>query len=34
MKEDGIASELMSVVWHPKNIHKFKYLDSEVFGDE
>ena len=25
--------ELMSVVWHPRNIDKFKYLDPEVFAD-
>jgi hypothetical protein len=25
--------ELISVVWHPRNMHKFKYLDPEMFDD-
>ncbi len=27
MKEDGLAQELLSVVWHPDNFYKFKDLD-------
>ena len=33
MKEEGLAWELMSVVWHPRNFHKFKYLDPEMFAE-
>jgi hypothetical protein len=25
--------ELMSVVWHPRNMHNFKYLSPEMFDD-
>ena len=25
--------ELMAVVWNPKNFEKFKYLDSDTFGE-
>lgn len=28
----GLKEELMAKVWHPRNSHKFKYLDPEVFG--
>ena len=30
----GIAEELISVVWNPRNFEKFKYLDPETFGEE
>ena len=30
----GIAEELISVVWHPRNFERFKYLDPETFGEE
>jgi hypothetical protein len=33
MKEYGLAWELMAVVWHPDNFHKFKYLDPDTFAD-
>ena len=33
MKEYGLAWELMAVVWHPHNFHKFKYLDPDTFAD-
>lgn len=26
-----LKEELMSVVWHPNNFHKFKYLDPDTF---
>lgn len=31
MEPDGIASELLSVVWHPQNINNFKYLEPDMF---
>ena len=30
----GLAEELISVVWHPRNFKKFKYLDPETFGED
>lgn len=32
-KKSDLKRELMENVWHPKNFHKFKYFDSDVFGD-
>ena len=32
-KRNGIMEELMSVVWHPRNMWKFKYLDPDTYGD-
>jgi len=32
-KQSELKSELMANVWHPRNIEKFKYLDSEHFGE-
>ena len=31
--QEGLFEELISVVWHPKNMWKFKYLDPETYGD-
>jgi hypothetical protein len=33
-KRSDLKAELMAVVWHPRNFEKFKYLDSETFGEE
>ena len=30
MKEYGLAWELMAVVWHPDNFHKFKYEFADI----
>jgi len=30
--QSSIKSELMASIWHPRNIHKFKYLDPDTFG--
>ena len=30
----GLAEELISVVWHPRNFEKFKYLEPETFGKD
>ena len=30
----GLAEELISVVWHPRNFEKFKHLDPETFGED
>jgi hypothetical protein len=29
--KSDLKQELMSTVWHPRNIHRFKYLDPETF---
>jgi hypothetical protein len=31
--KNGLFKELMENVWHPRNIHKFKYLDYDTYGD-
>lgn len=33
-KRSELKEELMANVWHPRNFEKFKYLDSETFGEE
>lgn len=33
-KKSKLKEELMAKIWHPKNFEKFKYLDSETFGEE
>lgn len=33
-KKSSLKSEIMANVWHPRNFEKFKYLDSETFGEE
>jgi hypothetical protein len=33
-RRSDLKEELIANVWHPKNFEKFKYLDSETFGDE
>jgi hypothetical protein len=30
--KSDLKKELMASVWHPRNIHRFKYLDPETFG--
>jgi len=32
--EYGTFRELMEEVWNPKNLHKFKYLDPDVFDND
>ena len=29
----NLKEELMATVWHPRNIHKFRYLDPDTFGE-
>lgn len=33
-RKSELKAELMANVWHPKNYEKFKYLDSDTFGEE
>lgn len=33
-KRSVLKEELIANVWHPRNFEKFKYLDSETFGEE
>jgi len=29
--KSDLKQELMASVWHPRNIHRFKYLDPDTF---
>jgi hypothetical protein len=32
--KSDLKQELMATVWHPRNIHRFKYLDPDTFASE
>ncbi len=32
-KKSELKEELMATIWHPKNFHKFRYLDPDLFEE-